>query len=239
MAYTIYADLDTLVAGAAELIADLAERAIAERGRFTIALAGGGTPKPVYVRLATPEFAVRIDWTKVQVFFGDERCVPPEDTQSNYHMARGALLDHVPIPAANVHRMPGEQPPEQAAASYEAELRKNFPNDGFDLILLGMGDNGHTASIFPGLPAITEASHWVLAQYVEVVAMWRLTLTPAAINAARNVAFLVSGAGKAEMLERVLQGPPDPIVLPSQVIRPVNGQLHWLLDRPAAARLRA
>lgn len=239
MARTIYADLDTLVAGAAELIADFAEKAIAGRGRFTIALAGGGTPKPVYARLATAEYAGRIDWTKVQVFFGDERCVPPEDPQSNYHMARGALLDHVPIPAGNVHRMLGEQPPEQAAASYEAELRKCFPDGGFDLILLGMGDNGHTASIFPGLPAITEASRWVLAQYVEVVAMWRLTLTPAAINAARNVAFLVSGAGKAEMLERVLQGPPDPTVLPSQVIRPAGGELHWLLDKPAAARLRA
>jgi 6-phosphogluconolactonase len=243
----IYRDLDCLVDGAAEFIADLAVGSIAARGRFTMALAGGSTPRPVYAKLAEPACANRIDWNKVQVFFGDERCVPPEDPRSNYQMARAALLDHVPLPAANIYRMHGEEPPVQAALLYEAELRACFGGnaaagqsraDGFDLVLLGMGDNGHTASIFPGLAAVTEPTRWVLAQYVEVMEMWRVTLTPPVINAARHVAFLVSGAGKAEMLRRVLEGPYDPVVLPSQVIRPTGGDLHWLVDEAAAALLK-
>ena len=234
----VYPDFDSLIAGAADFIVDLAVRSIAGHGNFTIALAGGGTPRPIYEKLAGPGYADRIDWNKMQVFFGDERCLPPEDPRSNYQMARAALLDRVPIPEPNIFRMRGEQTPAQAALSYEAELRTCLGSDGLDLVLLGMGDNGHTASIFPGLPAITEASRWVLAQYVEVMGMWRMTLTPAAINAARHVAFLVSGAGKAEMLQKVLEGPYDPVVLPSQAIRPSSGQLQWLMDQPAAARLR-
>jgi 6-phosphogluconolactonase len=241
----IFPDIGSLVAAAADFIADLAVRSVAERGRFTIALAGGNTPRPVYERLATPAYADRIDWNKVEIFFGDERCVPPEDKRSNYQMARAALCDHVPIPAANIHRIHGEQAPEQAALEYEAELRAFFgadasgkaPKDGFDLVLLGMGDNGHTASIFPGLAAVTETERWVMAQYVEVMGMWRVTLTPVVINAARHIAFLVSGADKAEMLQRVLEGPYDPVVLPAQIVRPVRGEVHWLLDQAAAARL--
>ena len=159
----VYPDLDALVTGAADYIADLAVRCIVERGRFTLALAGGSTPRPVYERLATSEYAGRIDWTKVQVFFGDERCVPPEDTRSNYQMARAALCDHVPIPAANIHRMHGEETPEQAALQYESDLRTILAGHGLDLVLLGMGDNGHTASIFPGLAAVTETSRWAMA----------------------------------------------------------------------------
>ena len=233
----VYPDLDALVTGAADYIADLAVRCIVERGRFTLALAGGSTPRPVYERLATSEYAGRIDWTKVQVFFGDERCVPPEDTRSNYQMARAALCDHVPIPAANIHRMHGEETPEQAALQYESDLRTILAGHGLDLVLLGMGDNGHTASIFPGLAAVTETSRWAMAQYVEVMGMWRVTLTPVVINKAGHVAFLAAGAGKAEMLQRVLEGPFDPVVLPSQIIRPAHGELRWLVDQAAAARL--
>ncbi len=233
----IYPDTESLVAGTAELISGLAVRSIAERGRFTIALAGGNTPRPVYERLASASHAGRIDWSRVQVFFGDERCVPPEDPRSNYQMARAALCDHVPIPSGNIHRMRGEEAPEQAALAYKSELRASLLGDRFDLVLLGMGDNGHTASIFPGLAAVTETDRWVLAQYVEVMGMWRVTLTPPAINAARHVVFLAAGAGKAEMLLRVLQGPYDPVVLPSQIIRPTQGELHWLVDQAAAARL--
>lgn len=235
----IYPDGAGLITGTADFIADLAVRSIAERGRFTIALAGGSTPKPVYERLATPQYATRIDWSRVNIFFGDERCVPPEDLRSNYQMALGALCTHVPIPPGNIFRMLGEESPEQAALSYEAELRASLAGDVFDLVLLGMGDNGHTASIFPGLAAVTETSRWVMAQYVEVMGMWRVTLTPVVINNARNIAFLTSGAGKAEMLRRVLQGPYEPVVLPSQVIRPAHGELHWLVDQQAAALLQA
>jgi len=174
----------------------------------------------------------------VDVFWGDERCVPPEHKQSNYRMARETLLAKVAIPEANVHRIRGEDDPRRAAAVYEELLRRTLGASGFDLVLLGMGDNGHTASIFPGLPAVTESSRWVLAQYVEVVGMWRVTLTPAVINAANHVTFLVAGAEKAERLREVLEGPEQIDVLPSQAIKPPSGALRWLVDAPAAARLQ-
>jgi 6-phosphogluconolactonase len=174
---TIYPDTERWVAGVADFIIRLAAESIAERGRFTLALSGGDTPRSVYACLATPDYSDRIDWSRVLVFFGDERCVPPEDPRSNYHMARSALFDHVPLPAANIHRIRGEDEPDQAAAAYAAELQDTFggdavaggpPPDGFDLILLGLGSNGHTASLFPGLVVVTESVHWVMAQYVEV-----------------------------------------------------------------------
>jgi 6-phosphogluconolactonase len=244
MSREIFADRNSLIEGAAAYMADLAVKAIKDRGRFTIALSGGNTPRPVYARLAQAPYAAQIDWPRVHIFFGDERCVPPEDQRSNYSMARAALLDHVPLAAVNIHRIRGEDPPEQAAAEYIGELERTFggksgaaPKSGFDLILLGMGDNGHTASLFPGLAGVTEQSRWVMAQYVEVMTMWRVTMTPPLINAARQVAFLLSGSDKADMLSRVLEGPYQPVVLPSQSIKPVNGELRWLLDAPAAARL--
>ena len=233
----IYQDSAALVAGTADFIIEEAVRSIAERGRFTIALAGGNTPRPVYERLATPEYADRIDWNRVYIYFGDERCVPPEDLRSNYQMALAALCAHVPIPPGNIFRMRGEETPDQAALAYESQLRTNLAGDGLDLVLLGMGDNGHTASIFPGLAAVTETARWALAQYVEVMGMWRVTLTPVVINAARTIVFLASGTVKAEVLQRVLHGPYDPVVLPSQVIRPLHGKLHWLVDQAAAAQL--
>jgi 6-phosphogluconolactonase len=243
---TVYPDNDSLISGAADFITDLAIRALAERGRFTLALSGGNTPRPVYARLATAEYRDRIDWSKVLVFFGDERCVPPDDPQSNYLMVRTALLDHVPLPPENIYRIRGEDAPEKAAADYTDVLQNTFggdqiagpPTEGFDLVLLGMGDNGHTASLFPGLVKVMETFRWVNALYVEVVGMWRVTMTPVVINAARQVAFLVSGANKADMLQRVLEGPYQPVVLPSQIIKPGSGELHWLVDEPAAAKLR-
>ena len=243
---TVYPDNESLVKGATDFIADQAAQAIAERGRFTLALSGGNTPKPVYARLATPEYRDRLDWSKVLIFFGDERCVPPDDPQSNYLMVKTALLDHVPLPPDNIFRIKGEESPEKAAADYTDVLQNTFGGDPvggaapepFDLNLLGMGDNGHTASLFPGLAAITETFRWVMPLYVEVVGMWRVTMTPVIINAARTVAFLVSGAGKADVLQRVLEGPYQPVVLPSQIIKPASGNLLWLLDEPAAAKLR-
>jgi 6-phosphogluconolactonase len=245
MSIQISPDRQTLIESAAAYIAELAAKGIRDSGRFTLALSGGNTPRPVYARLAQPPYAGHIDWSRVHIFFGDERCVPPQDERSNYYMARAALLDHVPIPAGNVHRIRGEDQPETAAAQYISELQDAFggksgagaPNSGFDLILLGMGDNGHTASLFPGLAGVTEGSRWVMAQYVEVMTMWRVTMTPVLINAARNVAFLVSGSDKAGMLSRVLEGPYEPVVLPSQSIKPDKGELRWLLDAPAAANL--
>ena len=230
----VYPDLSTLIGGAAACVADYASEAIAARGSFNVALSGGNTPRPVYQRLASAE----IDWTRVHVFFGDERCVPPRDARSNYHMARAALLDQVRIPAENVHRMRGEDPPEAAAEAYAIELRNALGEGGrLDLVLLGLGHDGHTASLFPGLAAVTETRRTVMEAYVEFVGMWRLTLTPPTINAARRVVFLVSGDDKADVLRRVLQGPRQPVVLPAQAIRPTEKPPLWLVDTAAAAKL--
>ncbi len=237
---TIFPDKDAFIAGAAEFIVERAVEALAARGRWTVALAGGGTPKPIYQRLAEAGYAQRVDWQRVHVFFGDERCVPPEDSRSNYRMAREALLDFVPLPAENVHRMRGEDDPALAALAYEQDIQRLFRTlspPAFDLICLGMGDNGHTASLFPGTAALREQTRWVVPQYVEVMQTWRVTMTAPLINAARHVAFFVEGAGKAEMLRRVLHGPFDPDVLPAQMIQPGNGQLHWLVDATAAGHV--
>jgi 6-phosphogluconolactonase len=237
---TIYPDQVGLVHGAAEFLTRQALAAVAARGRFTLALAGGGTPRPVYELLATPDFAGRMPWRKVHVCFGDERCVPPTDRASNYRMAREALLDHVPVPAANVHRIAGEDDPARAATAYEQELRRVFPTVAFpdlDVVCLGLGENGHTASLFPGTASLRELERWVVAQYVESMGAWRVTVTAPLINAARQVIFLVSGAGKAAVLAEVLHGPYQPDVLPAQLVRPPAGRIHWLVDAAAGAGL--
>jgi 6-phosphogluconolactonase len=235
---TVYKDSASFVDGSAAFIAELAAQAVAGRGRFTIALSGGGTPRPIYARLAAADHASRIEWPKVHVFFGDERCVPLDDPRSNYRMAHEALLAHVPLPPGNIHRMRGEDEPGQAALAYQQELQQVFRTSSFpafDLICLGMGVDGHAASLFPGAAALREKERWVVPQYAMVTPAWRLTLTAPAINAARHVAFLVQGAEKAGTLRRVLEGPYQPDVLPAQLIQPVSGQLHWLADAAAVS----
>jgi 6-phosphogluconolactonase len=241
----VFRGYEALIEAAAEKFIRVGAGAIEEKGRFAVALSGGSTPRPLYAMLAG-KFAGSIDWSCVHLFWGDERCVPPDDPRSNYRMVRESLLDGVSIPLANVHRIHGEEDPKTAAAEYEKELRSFFagirgdgpPRVGFDLVLLGMGDNGHTASLFPGLPAVTEKERWVMAQFVEVVSMWRITLTPVVINAAEHVFFLVSGADKAERLRDVLDGPVRPEKLPAQAIKPGRGQLLWLVDDGAAGCLK-
>ena len=241
-----FRDHEILMGAAAEKVVRLGTEAIEENGMFTLALSGGSTPRPLYTMLATGKFAGSIDWSRVHLFWGDERCVPPDDSRSNYRMVRESLLDGVSIPAANVHRIHGDEDPKVAAAGYEKELRTFLgstgvdgpPCVGFDLVLLGMGEDGHTASLFPGLPAVTEHVRWVMAQSVEVVSMWRITLTPVVINAAKHVIFLVSGAEKADRLRDVLEGPVHPEMLPAQIIKPVHGQLLWLVDDAAAGCLK-
>lgn len=242
-------DAARLAQAAAERFAVLGGEAIRGRGRFAVALAGGSTPRGMYQRLSST-FAERVDWPRAHVFWSDERCVPPDDPDSNYRMAREALLDRVPIPAGNVHRIRAEAVPEEAAAEYESCLRKFFgqhstagPAAGaprpprFDLILLGMGEDGHAASLFPGTAALSERNRWVIAHYVEKLAAWRITLTLAVINAAAEVMFLVSGARKAETLRRVLAGFDKPPALPAQMVRLADGRLLWLVDAEAASLL--
>ena len=215
--------------------------AISATGRFTLALAGGSTPRDAYALLATDSFAHRVEWARVHVLWGDERCVPPDNSRSNYRMAKEALLDRVPIPAHQVHRIRGEDDPETVAAEYERELRALLCQgslESLDLVLLGLGEDGHTASLFPGQAAAHETARWVVAVPAPDATMWRITLTPAVLNAARNVTFVVSGASKAVRLQQVLQGPFTPDVLSAQAIRPLQGRLTWMVDEAAAGRLR-
>lgn len=224
---------------AATAFVDAAVAAVDARGCFSVALAGGGTPRPLYARLAAAPYRDRVDWSRVQVFFGDERCVLPDHPRSNYRMAREALLDAVALPVANIHRPRGEDEPHAAARQYAEELRSVFGDDGlprFDLILLGIGDNGHTASLFPGTGALRETGKTVCAQYVEVQHEWRLTCTLPLINAARAVWVLVEGAGKADIVRRVLRDRFEPEVLPMQAVAPA-GDYVWWLDAAAAAKL--
>ena len=240
----VYPDPQALMQAAADHIVRIAADAIAMNGRFTVGLPGGSTPRALFALLATPPWAERMDWTRVHVFWGDERCVPPDHPDSNYRLARETLLDRVPIPHNQIHRIPGELPPAQAAERYESILRTFFadgepglPQPRFDLMLLGLGDDGHTASLFPGTAALAETTRWVVENYVPRLDSWRITLTAPAINAAAHVIFLVSGASKAEALRAVLQGAYYPTDYPAQLVRPRAGRLLWLVDQPAAAML--
>lgn len=239
----ILPDAYSLAKEAARYFIQIAAQAIETRGIFTVSLAGGSTPNQMYEVLAAQQFEQKIDWTRVYFFWGDERCVPPDHPDSNYRKAKEALLDHIPVPADHVHRIPAEHPPIQAAEIYE-EILLNFfsslPGEeerqqaGFDLTLLGMGDDGHTASLFPGTPAIDEHTRWVKAQYIDKMSAWRVTLTPAILNRSRNVIFLVSGQSKSYTLPRVIYGTYQPDRYPAQAIKPLNGDPLWLVDEAAA-----
>lgn len=225
---------------AADCFVDIALKSISTLGRFSVALAGGSTPRHTYELLASDEYRNRLPWPKVHIFFGDERCVPPTDTASNYLMADEALISLLPIPAENVHRMAGEGDAVANASLYQSELETFFDDAAwprFDLVVLGMGDDGHTASLFPGTRALRERDAWVIANWVEKLNAFRITLTPSAINHAANVLFLVTGAGKAKSLVQVLRGARDPTRLPAQLIRPKDGSLIWLVDKGAARDL--
>jgi 6-phosphogluconolactonase len=237
----VFDDPEQVARAAAARIAELARESVESRGAFSLALAGGSTPRRVYELLAGDEFRGSFDWPSVHVFFGDERAVPPDHADSNFRMADESLLSRVPVPARNVHRIEGLGDAAANASAYESELRGLFGDDAdwprLDLVLLGMGDDGHTASLFPHTAALDERRAWVAANWVEKLGAWRVTLTAPAVNAARHVLFLVGGAGKAERLREVLKGERDPARLPSQLIRPHDGTLEWFVDRAAASRL--
>jgi 6-phosphogluconolactonase len=204
---------------------------------FSLALSGGSTPKVMFELLASNAYQPRVDWAKVQIFFADERCVPPDHKDSNYRMAHETLLSKVPIPGDNVYRMAGELDPNEAATEYGQMLKEKFSDGGLDLILLGMGDDGHTASLFPGTAAVKEAKHRCVANYAEnstTGKSWRITLTAPFINRARAVMVLVAGESKAKRLAEVLEGPREPERLPVQLIDPSPGKLIWIVDAAAA-----
>src|SRR4051812_27047204 len=227
-------DATEIAIEAAERIIDAANRAADEGQTFSIALAGGSTPKALYELLASDAYKSRVDWPRVEVFFGDERAVPPDHKDSNYRMAHEALLSRVPIPGDNVYRMAGELEPNEAAKEYGQMLKEKFGEGGMDLVLLGMGDDGHTASLFPGTEALKETKHRCVANFVPKLSTWRITLTAPFINRSKDIMFLVSGASKSARLHEVLEGPRDPRRLPSQLIQPTAGHVAWLIDAPAA-----
>ena len=236
----VFDDAEAVARGAAERFVELGQAAIDARGCFSVGLAGGSTPKRAYELLASEAYREQLNWSKVHIFFGDERCVPPDHSESNYRMANEALISRVSIPPPNVHRINGLGDAVANASLYEDELRTFFNAASwprFDLVLLGMGDDGHTASLFPGTKALVEPRAWVVANWVEKFGAFRITLTAPAINHAANIAFLVTGATKAERLLEVLRGALDPEKLPSQLIQPLDGSLFWLVDKAAAGRL--
>jgi 6-phosphogluconolactonase len=224
---------------AAREIAAASARACASGDRFSIALSGGNTPKAIYERLAASKPALNLDWTRWDVYFSDERTVPPDSDQSNYRMASEALLRKVPIAREAVHRMIGEMAPEQAAMDYGRLLKAKFGDGGLDLVMLGMGDDGHTASLFPHTTALMEAKHRCVANWVEKLQTWRLTMSAPFMNRAGMVMILVTGSAKADRLAEVLEGPRDEQQLPIQLISPTRpgARLLWILDEPAAAKL--
>jgi len=243
MSIEVLADAEALALRAADVFAMAAQAAAAARGRFAAALSGGETPRALYGHLARQQYTQKVPWRRVHLYWGDERCVPPDDAASNYVMAHAAFIKHVPIAAESVHRMRGEDDPEAAALAYEAELRalaglerpaSDVPV--FDLILLGLGRDGHTASLFPHSPALDEEERFCVATEAPDGSP-RLSITLPVINAARRVLVLAGGAEKAGMVAEVFEGLRVPKAVPAQAIAPVKGQLLWLVDEAAAAEL--
>ncbi len=235
----VYNDLEALSQAAAELFTLQSRVASLVCGRFTVALSGGETPRRMYEILAGPPYTDRIHWKEVHVFWSDERCVPGDDPRNNSLMARHALLDHVPIPPENIHPILCDVSPPQAAIAYEKELQEFFStsNPNFHLVFLGLGTNGHIASLFPHTSVLNEKERWVTDVYVKELEMFRVTFTAPYINQAGQVAFLVSGADKAQVLEDVLEGPYQPAELPAQLIRPAGFHPLWLVDKAASHKL--
>jgi 6-phosphogluconolactonase len=235
----VYENFEALSNAAAGVLAQQARQATQTKGWFSVALSGGHTPQRTCELLAEPPFRDHVPWRQVHVFWGDERCVAPDDPRNNAHMARQALLDRVPIPAEQIHPIICSKDSRQAAEQYEALLRSFFADQPprFDLVFLGLGENGHTASLFPGSDVLEEQQQWVSQVHVPGQELDRVSLTAALINEAGIVAFLVAGTNKAAILQAVLEGPHDPHRLPAQLIKPRNGTLYWLVDKDAAQLL--
>jgi 6-phosphogluconolactonase len=241
----VVADPAAVAREAAERFVQLARASIADHGRFSVALAGGSTPKAMHELLAAEPLRSQVDWPNVLAFFGDERCVPPDHKDSNFKMANDTLLSKVPIPAGNVFRMRGEADPQEAAREYGLLLKDKLPSTssgqggdgGLDLVLLGMGDDGHTLSLFPGTKAVDEREHRVVANYAEKSTTgksWRITMTAPFVNKARNVLIAVTGKGKAGRIQEILESGPGQVRYPIQLIQPAGGKLTWLLDQAAS-----
>jgi 6-phosphogluconolactonase len=236
----IFPSRDDLESGAEREVLGIVRRAIRDRGVCTLALSGGETPRGLYRRLAAVPSAKAPDWSRIHLCFGDERMVPPDDPESNYGMVRHELICRVPLPAGNVHRICGERPHEIAAAEYAASLERtlSFSGGKFDLVLLGLGDDGHTASLFPGTDVLWEKEKTVCAVYVSRLSAWRVTVTLPVINSAREVLFLVSGSKKKDIVRRVLESPGPVAEIPATLVTPADSSPHWMLDSEAGGSVQ-
>jgi 6-phosphogluconolactonase len=237
-------DVEDLNQRAAEHFVTISNRSVDSSGRFTVALSGGSTPKGLYSRLAQAGYRERIPWCGIHFFWGDERCVPPDHPESNYRMVYESLLSKIDVLAENVHRMKGEKEPAVAAAEYEAELKNcfNLPAGSlprFDLVLLGIGEDGHTASLFPGSDALDETERLVVAPFVEKLGAHRLTLTLPVLNHAAQIDFLVAGQSKGDVLKELLEVKGESSRLPAARIQPRDGQLFWFITQDAAEKLKS
>jgi len=241
MHIAIYPDIDTLSHNAAQHIVRIANESIATSGRFTMVLSGGTTPRKTYGLLGSELYSKQINWTLVHIFWGDERSVPPESPDSNYRMAHEVFLSKIPVPTVQVHRMLANESDRDAASQeYVEEMQRVFATDdipSFDLIQLGMGPEGHTASLFPHQEALHEERRLVMPVSVPKPPPDRLTFTPPLLNAARNILFLVTGSDKADALHAVLEGPYQPDEYPAQIVRPPNGEVVWMVDTAAAQNI--
>ncbi len=242
MSIAVYPDTETLSQEAAQYIVRIAQESIAAHRRFTFALSGGSTPKKLYGLLAEEPYRSQIDWTHVDIFWSDERCVPPDDAESNFLMAQQVLLSKIAIPTHQIHRMPADQTDRDAASyAYTIEMQQTIGSEGvpsFDLIQLGMGPEGHTASLFPHQPSLHEQQRLVMPVTVPKPPPPRLTFTPRLLNAASHVLFLVTGAEKQDAVKAVLEGEYQPDEYPAQIVQPTKGEVTWMLDTAAAEKLQ-
>jgi 6-phosphogluconolactonase len=232
----VVADASALARAAAELVVTASKSNCEKKGSFSIALSGGSTPKAMYALLAEEPFRSRVDWAKWDVYWGDERCVPPDHKESNYKMAFESLLSKVSIAPANVHRMRAEIDPNEAATEYGKLLQDKFGDGALDLVLLGMGPDGHTLSLFPGTTALGETKHRCVSNWVEKFKTFRVTMTAPFVNKSKQILVVLGGQDKRQRVKEVLDGPYNPTVLPIQLIDPApnGGVLVWLMDKAAA-----
>lgn len=240
MEIKVLKDLSEISRAAADTFVEAAQQAIREKGQFTVALTGGSSPLELHKMLAQEPYSGQVDWGKCFVFWGDERWVPLDDERSNARMAFETLLNHVPVPKEQIFPMWSEdKSPQEYAAEYEKQLQLVLGEKGvFDLIFLGMGDDGHTASLFPGTEVLNEKAAWVKAYYLDPQQMYRITLTAPLINLAKKIVFLVNGEKKAPALREVLEGERNPQQYPAQLIRSKEGNPTWLVDKAAALGIK-